>query len=47
MSGPPIYVISLRGTDDRTTIRELGLLLKRLLRGFGLKCVSISEERGK
>ena len=43
----PVYIIKLRGDNPRNDIRELRLLLKRLLRGFGLRCVSIKEERGR
>ena len=45
MSGPT-YVIRLRG-NGHDDIRELRLLLKRLLRGFKLRCVYISQEPEK
>jgi hypothetical protein len=45
MSEPPrpIYVLRLRG-NGHADIRELRRLLKRLLRGFGLRCIGISQE---
>jgi hypothetical protein len=46
MSEPhgPIFILRLRG-NGRDDIRELRRLLKRLLRGFGLRCIGISQEQ--
>ena len=42
----PVFVIKLRArTKDDGSIRSLRWLLKRLLRGHQLVCVSVSEER--
>ena len=42
----PVFVIKLRArTKDGGSIRSLRWLLKRLLRGHQLVCVSVSEER--
>jgi hypothetical protein len=41
----PVFVIRLRAAKDDGSIRSLRWLLKRLLRGHQLVCVSVSEER--
>ena len=39
-----IFVLTLRSaSDDQTTIRELRLILKALLRQHRLRCTSIQE----
>ena len=39
-----IFVLTLRSaSDDQTTIRELRLILKALLRAHKLRCVDIRE----
>ena len=40
----PVFVVRLRG-NGRDDIRELRRILKILLRGFGLRCVGISQEQ--
>jgi hypothetical protein len=44
MNDAPTYVVKLRG-NGHDDIRELRLLLKRLLRGFKLRCVDIKQEK--
>jgi hypothetical protein len=41
----PVYLIKVQGQPGRDGIRSLRWLLKRLLRGHQLVCVSVSEER--
>jgi hypothetical protein len=41
----PVYLIRLQGQPGDDGIRSLRWLLKRLLRGHQLVCVSVSEER--
>jgi hypothetical protein len=41
----PVFVIKLRARPGIGSIRSLRWLLKRLLRGHQLVCVSVSEER--
>jgi len=43
--GRIVYVLRLVPLPGVGAIRELRLLLKRLLRSHGLRCVSIEEER--
>jgi hypothetical protein len=40
----PIYTVKLRGSSEGSDVRELRLLLKKLLRSFGLRCVSVRQE---
>jgi hypothetical protein len=41
----PIYVIRLRPNPGVDAIRALRRALKILLRGFGMRCLSIDEEK--
>jgi hypothetical protein len=42
----PIYVLRLRASgDERSDIHALRAILKALLRRWGWRCISISEER--
>ncbi len=43
---PAIYVLKLRALPGVDAIRELRLVLKRLLRQHGFRCVSVHEETG-
>jgi hypothetical protein len=45
MSERVVYVLKLVARPGVDAIRELRLLLKKLLRSHGLRCVSIEEER--
>jgi hypothetical protein len=40
-----IYVLKLRALPGVDAIRALRHVLKRLLRQYGLRCVSVSEEQ--
>jgi hypothetical protein len=40
-----IYVLKLKAPRDNSGIRKLRFLLKRLLRGYGLRCLSVEEEK--
>jgi hypothetical protein len=40
-----VFVIKLRVRPGADDIRSLRWILKRLLRGYWLRCVSISEKR--
>jgi hypothetical protein len=40
-----IFVLRLRAPRDSSGIRKLRFLLKRLLRGYGLRCLSVEEEK--
>ena len=43
---PTVFVVKLRSNQpDSTNIRSLRWILKRLLRGYRLRCLSITEER--
>ena len=43
---PTVYVVKLRSRRaEAENVRALRWILKRLLRGYRLRCVSISEER--
>ena len=43
---PTVFVIKLRGgRTEADNVRALRWILKRLLRGYRLRCVSITEER--
>jgi hypothetical protein len=39
-----IFVLRLKAPRDGA-IRKLRFLLKRLLRGYGLRCLSVEEEK--
>jgi len=44
MSERPIYRLRLRPLKDVDPIRALRHVLKRLLRTYGMKCISVEEE---
>jgi len=45
MNEQPIYRLRLRALKDVDPIRALRHVLKRLLRTYGMKCVSVEEEK--
>ena len=40
-----VFVLRLKAPRDSSGIRKLRFLLKRLLRGYGLRCLSVEEEK--
>jgi hypothetical protein len=40
-----IYVLRLVALPDRDAVRELRALLKRALRQYGFRCISVDEEK--
>jgi len=40
-----VLVLRLKAPRDNSGIRNLRFLLKRLLRGYGLRCLSVEEEK--
>jgi hypothetical protein len=45
MSEQPIYRLRVRALKDVDPIRALRHVLKRLLRTYGMKCISVEEEK--
>jgi len=45
MNEQPIYRLRLRPLKDVDQIRALRHVLKRLLRTYGMKCISVEEEK--
>ena len=45
MSEQPIYRLRLRPLKDVAPIRALRHVLKRLLRTYGMQCISVEEEK--
>jgi hypothetical protein len=39
-----VFILHLKAPDDASAIRKLRWLLKRLLRSYGLVCLSIEEK---
>jgi hypothetical protein len=45
VSDQPIFRLRLRPLKDVDPIRALRHVLKRLLRTYGMKCISVEEEK--